>query len=219
MKRYIGQTGKKLVTPIDKHHLTVKWRDQVSVFLVHEEETGQSFHLDDLSILGPELAKRTRDFIGLMFSTKHSINKHINLDRMYEWLRFKDNSACAHSFQTPGRCRFVPVNQLPWGSIQALMYHSTRGGGKIKHLPPSRTRGQQIAKQNRSCEEGNSVKIDKWDVAGNGSASLPIDDKRITIEKWTSAKLIDKPGASYYQDHSGLVKKYQMKKDPTEYGL
>ncbi|GAA57554.1 hypothetical protein CLF_112885 [Clonorchis sinensis] len=86
-KRYIGQTGRKLSTRIHEHKLATERRDQFSLISVHKDQEGHEFDWSGVHILGQARTKKEREFIEAWYSTKGSINKHIEIDPIYQQLR------------------------------------------------------------------------------------------------------------------------------------
>ncbi|GAA50262.1 hypothetical protein CLF_104301 [Clonorchis sinensis] len=86
-KRYIGQTGRKLSTRIHEHKLATERHDQFSLISLHKDQEGHEFDWSGVHILGQARTKKEREFIEAWYSTKGSINKHIEIDPIYQQLR------------------------------------------------------------------------------------------------------------------------------------
>ncbi|KER20289.1 hypothetical protein T265_15354, partial [Opisthorchis viverrini] len=88
-KHYVGQTGRKLATRIHAHKLASRRHDPMSLVSIHEDREGHTFNWDNVQILAHASAKREREFAEAWYSTQKSINKHIDIDPVYQPLRAK----------------------------------------------------------------------------------------------------------------------------------
>ncbi|GAA55505.1 hypothetical protein CLF_108196 [Clonorchis sinensis] len=113
-KRYIGQTGRKLSTRIHEHKLATERHDQFSLISVHKDQEGHEFDWSGVHILGQARTKKEREFIEAWYSTKGSINKHIEIDPIYQQLRVREHlnhraSSCKRTLiaavEKIGRCK------------------------------------------------------------------------------------------------------------------
>ena len=89
-KKYVGQTGRKLATRLHEHQLAVRRHDQLSLISVHEDGEGHTFNWMATKILAEAKSKHAREFLEAWFSTNESINKHVDLEPIYEPLRNRD---------------------------------------------------------------------------------------------------------------------------------
>ena len=89
-KHYVGQTGKKLSTRLHEHKLATKRHDQLSLISMHQDQHGHAFDWETAEVLGQAKQKKAREFLEAWFSSNRSINRHVNLEPIYEPLRNKD---------------------------------------------------------------------------------------------------------------------------------
>ena len=89
-KQYVGQTGKRLSTRLHEHKLATKRHDQLSLISIHQDQHGHTFDWDTAEILSQAKQKKAREFLEAWFSSTRSINRHVNLQPIYEPLRSKD---------------------------------------------------------------------------------------------------------------------------------
>jgi hypothetical protein len=86
-KHYVGQTGRKLSTRVYEHQLAIRRHDPMSMVSLHEDQEGHQFNWNNVKILAQAGTKREREFIEAWYSTKNAINKHIDIDPIYQPLR------------------------------------------------------------------------------------------------------------------------------------
>ena len=84
---YVGQTGRKLSTRLHEHKLAIRRHDQLSLISIHQDKFGHEFDLEGTKILATASHKYAREFLEAWFSSHDAINRHINLDSTYEWLK------------------------------------------------------------------------------------------------------------------------------------
>ncbi|GAA54183.1 hypothetical protein CLF_112548 [Clonorchis sinensis] len=89
-KHYVGQTGRKLATRIHEHKLASRRHDPMSLVPIHEDKEGHKFILNNVQILAHARTKREREFAEAWYSTQKSINKHIDIDPVYQPLQQKN---------------------------------------------------------------------------------------------------------------------------------
>ncbi|GAA50332.1 hypothetical protein CLF_104383 [Clonorchis sinensis] len=89
-KHYVGQTGRKLATRIHEHKLASRRHDPMSLVSIHEDREGHKFNWNNVQILAHTRTKREREFAEAWYSTQKSINKHIDIDPVYQPLRAKE---------------------------------------------------------------------------------------------------------------------------------
>ena len=94
-KHYVGQTGRKLSTRLHEHKLAVKRHDHLSLVSMHQDNYGHTFDWDNVEIMGQARQKKAREFLEAWYSSKNSINKHIDMEAIYEPLRNKDTGRAA----------------------------------------------------------------------------------------------------------------------------
>ncbi|KAG8123486.1 hypothetical protein E2320_018862 [Naja naja] len=87
-KNYVGQTGRKLPTRLHEHFLAIKRQDPLSHMSVHKDSKGHKFDLTITTVVTQAKTNREREVPEACFSTKKSINKHI--DPIYQPLRMKE---------------------------------------------------------------------------------------------------------------------------------
>ena len=89
-KQYVGQTGRRLSTRIHEHQLAVRRHDLSSLISIHEDAEGHQFNLDEVKILARANTRRKREFMEAWHSTLNSINRHIDIEPIYEPLRSRE---------------------------------------------------------------------------------------------------------------------------------
>lgn len=87
IKRYVGQTGRKLEIWVHKHKLELARRNQLSLFSIHEDESGSTFNWDKTPIVGHGSTKQSREFIQSWYSSGDAISERIDMKSSYERLR------------------------------------------------------------------------------------------------------------------------------------
>lgn len=91
-KYYVGQTGRKLNTRISEHRQAIKRHDQASLVSAHMDEQGHHFNLDGATILGRARTRRAREFLEAWYSGMNSINRHVDLEPVYELMRSRSQT-------------------------------------------------------------------------------------------------------------------------------
>ncbi|CAH8479282.1 unnamed protein product [Dicrocoelium dendriticum] len=88
-KYYVGQTGRKLGTRLHEHSLAIRRHDEKSLMSVHMDAENHQFDLENVEILGRARNRRAREFLEAWHSGRNSINKHLELEGVYEALQVK----------------------------------------------------------------------------------------------------------------------------------
>ena len=83
VKKYVGQTGRKLATRIHEHELAIKRHDPLSLISVHEDQEGHKFDLSRVNIVDQARTRHAREFLEALHSDANAINKKIDLDTSY----------------------------------------------------------------------------------------------------------------------------------------
>ncbi|XP_072449672.1 uncharacterized protein [Chiloscyllium punctatum] len=91
-KHYIGQTGRQLMIRIDEHQLATKRHDQLSFVATHADDKQREFDWDNTTIIIQAKQRTAREFLEPWHSSTVSINKHIDLDPIYQPLQRTDGT-------------------------------------------------------------------------------------------------------------------------------
>ncbi|XP_060679282.1 uncharacterized protein LOC132813914 [Hemiscyllium ocellatum] len=86
-KHYIGQTGRQLTTRIHEHQLATKRHDQLSLVATHSDNKHNEFDWENTTITGQARQRTAREFLEAWHSSTNSINRHIDLDPIYQSLQ------------------------------------------------------------------------------------------------------------------------------------
>ena len=86
---YVGQTGRMLKTRIHEHRLAVNRHDHKSLVSAHIDDKQHEFNWNEINILGRANTRHGREFIEAWFTRTGSINKHVEMETVYEPLRVK----------------------------------------------------------------------------------------------------------------------------------
>ncbi|BHF82521.1 hypothetical protein SprV_0802565900 [Sparganum proliferum] len=84
---YVGHTGRRLGTRINKHKLAIRRRDPLSLIFAHALQCDRRFNWDNTEVIATANTKRAREFLEAWHSNADSINRHVDLDAHYEGLR------------------------------------------------------------------------------------------------------------------------------------
>ncbi|CAH8866949.1 unnamed protein product [Trichobilharzia szidati] len=88
-KHYIGQSGRPLRIRIQEHKSAVKRHDMNSLVSMHADNYGHQFDWDHVKILNRGNTKSAREFLEAWYSSENAINKHINIDEVYQLIKSK----------------------------------------------------------------------------------------------------------------------------------
>nr|CAH8832216.1 unnamed protein product [Trichobilharzia regenti] len=88
-KHYIGQSGRPLRIRIQEHKSAVKRHDINSLVSIHSDDHGHQFDWDNVKILNRGNTKCAREFLEAWYSNENAINKHVNIDEIYQLIRSK----------------------------------------------------------------------------------------------------------------------------------
>ncbi|GAA52136.1 hypothetical protein CLF_107388 [Clonorchis sinensis] len=91
-KHYVGPTGSNLAIRIHEHKLPSRRHDLMTFVSIHEDKEGHKFNWDNVRVLAHARIKREREFAEAWYSTQNSINKHIDIDPVYEPFTSKRNT-------------------------------------------------------------------------------------------------------------------------------
>ena len=86
-KYYLGQTGRKLATRVHEHRLAIRRHEPRSLVAEHYEQFDHSFDLEGTRVLATAPTKYAREFLEAWYSSDHAINRSVNLDSSYQWLK------------------------------------------------------------------------------------------------------------------------------------
>ena len=86
-KHYLGQSGRKLGTRVHEHELAIRRHEPRSLVSEHHDQFDHSFDLEGTEILATAPTKFAREFLESWFSSDRAINRSVNLDSTYEWLK------------------------------------------------------------------------------------------------------------------------------------
>ncbi|KAH9591950.1 hypothetical protein MS3_00004042 [Schistosoma haematobium] len=86
-KHYIGQSGRPLHLRLHEHQLAVKRHDISSLISIHVDNYGHSFDWENVEILDRGNSKNTREFLEAWHSGQSAINKHIEINPIYQPIR------------------------------------------------------------------------------------------------------------------------------------
>ncbi|VDO78139.1 unnamed protein product [Schistosoma margrebowiei] len=86
-KHYIGQSGRPLHLRLHEHQLAVERHDISSLISIHVDNCGNSFHWKNVEILDRGNSKSTRKFLEAWHSDQSTINKHIEINPIYQPIR------------------------------------------------------------------------------------------------------------------------------------
>ena len=83
---YVGQTGRKLATRLHEHYLAVRRHDQLSLLSLHQDRFDHHFDLQNAKVLAYSDTRYGREFQEAWYSDQRSINRHVDLDHVYNLL-------------------------------------------------------------------------------------------------------------------------------------
>ena len=83
-KHYIGQSGRPLHLRLHEHQLAVKRHDISSLISIHVDNCGHTFNWENVQILDRGNSKNTREFLEAWHSGQSAINKHIEINPIYQ---------------------------------------------------------------------------------------------------------------------------------------
>ncbi|CAH8840608.1 unnamed protein product [Trichobilharzia szidati] len=86
-KHYIGQSGRPLRLRIHEHKLAVKRHDIHYLISLHADNHGHQFDWDNVQILDKGNCKNAREFLEAWYSNESAINRHIEIDKIYQSIR------------------------------------------------------------------------------------------------------------------------------------
>nr|CAH8864472.1 unnamed protein product [Trichobilharzia regenti] len=89
-RHYIGQqSGRPLRIRIQEHKLAVERHDIYSFISMHVDNYGYQLDWDNVEILNTGNTKIAREFLEAWHSNEYAINKHINIDQIYQLIKSK----------------------------------------------------------------------------------------------------------------------------------
>ncbi|VDM04437.1 unnamed protein product [Schistocephalus solidus] len=84
---YVGHTGRKFGTRINKRTLAVHRRDLLSLVFAHAVDCDHRFNWDTTEVVAMANTKQAREFLEAWLSNSNSINRNVDLDAHDEGLR------------------------------------------------------------------------------------------------------------------------------------
>ncbi|VDM02024.1 unnamed protein product [Schistocephalus solidus] len=124
---YIGHTGRCLGTRINVHKLAVRRRDTLSLVFAHALECDQRFNWDETEIIAMVITKGAREFLDAWYSCAGSINRHVNLNILFEGLHLRFTVPRPNATSTIGnpatRNTTDPPSTLPLQHREPQLFH------------------------------------------------------------------------------------------------
>nr|CAH8839708.1 unnamed protein product [Trichobilharzia regenti] len=90
-KNYIGQSEHPLRIRIQEHKSAKKRHDINSLVSMHTDNYGHQFDWDNVKILDRGNTKCAREFLEAWYSNENAINKHVNIDEIYQLIKSKSD--------------------------------------------------------------------------------------------------------------------------------
>ena len=99
---YVGQTGKNLSKRLHEHQLATKRHDALSQLSAHQDHYDHKFDFESTTIVARAPTRSAREFLEAWHSGPDAINRHVEMDPIYEVLTRKPTSNSTVGRPPPG---------------------------------------------------------------------------------------------------------------------